>query len=81
MRTLKYLIDKTYIKMEKTDLNEIPSEITLEYFADLVEKMRHQQRRYFATRDKQVLIESKALEMRVDLIIARMKDKQLSLFP
>lgn len=81
MRTLKYLIDKTYIEMEKTDLNEIPSEISLEYFADLVEKMRHQQRRYFATRDKQVLIESKALEMRVDLIIARLKDRQLSLFP
>lgn len=81
MRTLKYLIDKTYIEMEKTDLNEIPSEITLEYFADLVEKMRHQQRRYFATRDKQVLSESKALERRVDLIIARMKDRQQSLFP
>lgn len=80
MRTLKYLIDKTYIEMEKTDLNEIPSEISLEYFADLVEKMRHQQRRYFATRDKQVLSESKALERRVDLIIARMKDRQQSLF-
>lgn len=81
MRTLKYLIDKTYIEMEKTDLNEIPSEISLEYFADLVEKMRHQQRRYFATRDKQVLSESKELERRVDLIIARMKDRQQSLFP
>lgn len=81
MRTLKYLIDKTYIEMEKTDLNEIPSKITLEYFADLVEKMRHQQRRYFATRDKQVLSESKALERKVDLIIARMKDRQQSLFP
>lgn len=81
MRTLKYLIDKTYIEMEKTDLNEIPSEISLEYFAELVERMRHQQRRYFATRDKQVLSESKALERRVDLIIARMKDRQQSLFP
>lgn len=81
MRTLKYLIDKTYIEMEKTDLNEIPSEITLEYFADLVEKMRHQQRRYFATRDKQLLSESKALERKVDLIITRMKDRQQSLFP
>lgn len=81
MRTLKYLIDKTYIEMEKTDLNEIPNEITLDYFVDLVEKMRHQQRRYFATRDKQVLVESKALERRVDLIISRMKDRQQSLFP
>lgn len=81
MRTLKYINDKRYIEMGKTDLNEIPSEISLEYFADLVEKMRHQQRRYFATRDKQVLSESKALERRVDLIIARMKDRQQSLFP
>lgn len=67
--------------MEKIDLNEIPSEITLEYFAELVERLRHHQRRYFATRNKEVLEQSKILERCVDLIIARMKDRQQSLFP
>lgn len=80
MRTLKYLNDKRYIEMEKTDLSKIPSEISLEYFADLVEKMRHQQRRYFATKDKQVLSESKALERKVDLIISKLHDRQQYFF-
>ena len=77
MRTLKYLIDKTYIEMEKTDL----SEISLEYFAELVERMRHHQRRYFATKNKEVLEQSKILERRVDYVIERMKDRQQRLFP
>ena len=81
MRTLKYLNYKRYIEMGKTDLNEIPSEISLEYFADLVEKMRHHQRRYFATKNKEVLEQSKILERRVDYVIERMKDRQQSLFP
>lgn len=67
--------------MEKTDLSEIPSEISLEYFAELVERMRHHQRRYFTTKNKEVLEQSKILERRVDYVIERMKDRQQSLFP
>lgn len=42
--------------------------------------MRHQQRRYFATRSKEVLAESKKLEAKVDAVIEKLHDKQMSLF-
>ena len=80
MRTLRYLFDKEYIGMEKIDVSQIPDEITLDYLADLVKKMRHQQRRYFATRNKDVLAESKRLEALVDAVIGRLYDKQMRLF-
>ena len=80
MRTLRYLFDKEYIGMEKIDVSQIPDEITLDYLADLVKKMRHQQRRYFATRSKDVLAESKRLEALVDAVIGRLYDKQMRLF-
>lgn len=80
MRTLRYLYDKEYQKMEKLAENEIPVKITFEEFIELVKKMRHQQRRYFATRNKEVLAESKKLEQQVDSIIAKMNDTQLNLF-
>ena len=80
MRTLRYLFDKEYIGMEKIDGSQIPDEITLDYLADLVKKMRHQQRRYFATRNKDVLAESKRLEALVDAVIGRLYDKQMKLF-
>ena len=60
--------------------NEIPVKITFKEFVELVKKMRHQQRRYFATRNKEVLAESKNLEQQVDSIIAKMNDTQLNLF-
>lgn len=66
--------------MEKLAENEIPVKITFEEFIELVKKMRHQQRRYFATRNKEVLAESKKLEQQVDSIIAKMNDTQLNLF-
>lgn len=80
MRTLQYLSDKEYRQMEKVDLSQIPDEITLDYLADLVKQMRHQQRRYFATRNKDVLAESKRLEALVDAVIGRLYDKQMRLF-
>lgn len=80
MRTFRYLYDKEYQKMEKLAENEIPIKITFEEFIELVKKMRHQQRRYFATRNKEVLAESKKLEQQVDSIIAKMNDTQLNLF-
>lgn len=80
MRTLRYLYDKEYNDMEKVSENENSGEITIKDFMDLVKRMRHQQRRYFATRNKEVLAESKKLEQQVDLIIAKMNDTQLKLF-
>ena len=80
MRTLQYLSDKEYNQMEKVDLSRIPDEITLDYLAGLVKQMRHQQRRYFATRSKDVLAESKRLEALVDAVIGRLYDKQMKLF-
>lgn len=80
MRILKYLLDKEYMEKKKTAVSEIPDKITLEYFSDLVKSMRHQQRRYFATRSKEVLAESKKLEAQVDAVIAKLYDKQMSLF-
>ena len=80
MRTLRYKFDKEYIKMEKTEQIENLGKITLEDFAKLVKDMRHQQRRYFATRNKDVLTESRKLEAKVDAIINDMFDLQRKLF-
>lgn len=80
MRTLQYLFDKEYNQMEKVDVSQIPDEITVEYLAELVKQMRHAQRRYFATRNKDVLAESKRLEALVDAVIGRLYDKQMRLF-
>lgn len=80
MRTLQYLFDKEYNQMEKVDVSQFPDEITLDYLAGLVKQMRHAQRRYFATRSKDVLAESKRLEALVDAVIGRLYDKQMKLF-
>lgn len=80
MRTLRYLFDKEYIGMEKIDVSQIPDEITVEYLAEITKQMRHAQRRYFATRSKDVLAESKRLEALVDAVIGRLYDKQMKLF-
>lgn len=80
MRTLQYLFDKEYNQMEKIDVSQIPDEITLDYLAGLVKQMRHQQRRYFATRNKDVLAESKRLEALVDAVIGNLCDNQMTLF-
>ena len=80
MRTLRYLFDKEYNQMEKVDVSQIPDEITVEYLAEITKQMRHAQRRYFATRSKDVLAESKRLEALVDAVIGRLYDKQMRLF-
>ena len=80
MRTLRYKYDKEYINMEKIEQNENSQKITLEEFAKLVKDMRHQQRRYFATRNKDVLSESRKLEAKVDAVINDMFDLQRKLF-
>lgn len=54
--------------------------LTFEEFVSLVADMRHQQRRYFALRRPEILSAAEELERRVDEEIARLTDKQLSLF-
>ena len=64
----------------KTQNNANSVEITLESFAEKVKQMRHYQRRYFATRDKTIMQESKKLEAEVDGIINKLFDRQMSMF-
>lgn len=65
---------------KKTPNNANSVEITLESFAEKVKQMRHYQRRYFATRDKTIMQESKKLETEVDGIINKLFDRQMNLF-
>lgn len=80
MRTLRYKSDKEHAGGKIMEICEFPEEITLDFLADMVERMRHQQRRYFATRSPEVLQEAKRLEAQVDAVIAKMHDKQMTLF-
>lgn len=65
---------------KKIPNNANSEEITLEGFAEKVKRMRHYQRRYFATRDKTIMQESKKLESEVDGIINKLFDRQMNLF-
>lgn len=80
MRTLQYKYNKEYQEMEKAEICENPEKITFDDFIKLVKDMRHQQRRYFATRNKDVLAASKKLEAQVDAFIAKKYDTQTKLF-
>ena len=80
MRVLRYVYKENYDCMEKVVLSQIPQKITLDYLADLVKQMRHAQKRYFATRNREVLAESKRLEAMVDAAINKVYDTQTSLF-
>ena len=80
MRTKQYLYRETNMEQKKTPNNANPVEITLETFAEKVKQMRHYQRRYFATRDKTIMQESKKLEAEVDGIINKLFDRQMSMF-
>ena len=80
MRTKQYLYRETNMEGNKTQNNANSVEITLESFAEKVKQMRHYQRRYFATRDKTIMQESKKLESEVDGIINIIFDKQMNLF-
>lgn len=55
-------------------------EINLSEFIDLVQEMRFNQKRYFATRNPEVLKRSKELEKKVDEIIYSKKNPQLKFF-
>ena len=65
---------------KKSPNNANSEEITLEVFAEKVKQMRHYQKRYFATRDKTIMQESKKLEAEVDSLINRIFDRQMKLF-
>lgn len=80
MRTLKYINDKIHDDMETNDCAQNPDKITMESLANAVKDMRHAQRRYFATRDRNVLLTSKKLEQQVDAMITRIFDRQQYLF-
>ena len=80
MRTKQYLYRETNVEEKKTPNNANCVEITLESFAEKVKQMRHYQRRYFATRDKTIMQESKKLEAEVDGIINKLFDRQMSMF-
>ena len=80
MRTKRYLYKEINIEEKKSQNNENSGEITLKGFADKVKQMRHYQKRYFATRDKTIMQESKILEAEVDLLINRIFDRQMNLF-
>lgn len=45
-----------------------------------VKAMREAQKEYFRTRDRQVLLQSKALEKQVDELIAKYDNQQKELF-
>ena len=65
---------------KKSQNNANSGKITLEEFADKVKQMRHYQKRYFATRDKTIMQESKKLETEVDAMINNIFDRQMNLF-
>ena len=65
---------------KKSQNNANSDKITLEEFAEKVKQMRHYQKRYFATRDKMIMQESKKLEAEVDAIINKLYNRQMNLF-
>lgn len=80
MRTKKYLHKETDMEKETMRNNANLGEITLEAFAEKVKQMRHYQRRYFATRDREILEGSKKMEAEVDAMISSIFDRQMKLF-
>lgn len=65
---------------KKSQNNANSGKITLEEFAEKVKQMRHYQKRYFATRDKTIMQESKKIETEVDAMINKIFDRQMNLF-
>ena len=80
MRTKRYLYRETNMEEKKSQNNANSGKITLEEFAEKVKQMRHYQKRYFATRDKTIMQESKKLETEVDAMINNIFDRQMNLF-
>ena len=71
---------ETNMEEKKSQNNVNSGKITLEEFAEKVKQMRHYQKRYFATRDKTIMQESKKLETEVDAMINNIFDRQMNLF-
>ena len=71
---------ETNMEEKKSQNNANFGKITLEEFAEKVKQMRHYQKRYFATRDKTIMQESKKLETEVDAMINTLFDRQMNLF-
>ena len=80
MRTKRYIYRETNMEEKKSQNNANSGKITLEEFAEKVKQKRHYQKRYFATRDKTIMQESKKLETEVDTIINKVFDRQMNLF-
>ena len=80
MRTKRYIYRETNMEEKKSQNNANSGKITLEEFAEKVKQMRHYQKRYFATRDKTIMQESKKLEIEVDAMINTIFDRQMNLF-
>ena len=80
MRTKRYIYRETNMEEKKSQNNANLGKITLEEFAEKVKQMRHYQKRYFATRDKTIMQESKKLETEVDAMINNIFDRQMNLF-
>lgn len=80
MRTKRYIYRETNMEENKSQNNANSGKITLEEFAEKVKQMRHYQKRYFATRDKTIMQESKKLETEVDAMINNIFDRQMNLF-
>lgn len=80
MRTKRYIYRETNMEEKKSPNNANSGKITLEEFAEKVKQMRHYQKRYFATRDKTIMQESKKLETEVDAMINKIFDRQMNLF-
>lgn len=80
MRTKRYIYRETNMEEKKNQNNANSGKITLEEFAEKVKQMRHYQKRYFATRDKTIMQESKKLETEVDAMINNIFDRQMNLF-
>ena len=80
MRTKRYIYKETNMEEKKTQNNANSGKITFKEFAEKVKQMRHYQKRYFATRDKAIMQESKKLETEVDAMINNIFDRQMNLF-
>ena len=61
------------------NLEKITQELFREY-VEFVAELRHNQRRYFATKKPDALARSKEMERALDELNARLLDKQLSIF-
>ena len=80
MRTKRYIYRETNMEEKKSQDNANSGKITFEEFAEKVKQMRHYQKRYFATRDKTIMQESKKLEAEIDEIINKLFNRQMNLF-